>query len=98
LPSNDGVLKGVSSLERTTADALAFEQATLSGTAPRLEKFLADFPTSPYAPHALEKLIVLAAAGGTPGWTNLPGGLPPGIQRAPGLDGQLPPGIANQIY
>ena len=97
LPSDNGELKGATSLG-ARADALAFEQANLSGTAPRLEKFLADFPTSPYAPRALEKLIVLAAAQGTPGWTEHPGGLPRGIQGAPGLGGQLPPGIARQIY
>jgi hypothetical protein len=87
-----------SSLERTTADAVAFEAAFTSGSKPQLEKFLVDFPTSPHAPQVLEKLIVLAAAGGEPGWRDLPGGLPPGILRGLDAGRDLPRGIARQIY
>jgi hypothetical protein len=90
--------KPASNLERTTADAIAFEAAVVSGSKPELEKFLADFPTSEHAPQVVEKLIVLAAAGGEPGWRSLPDGLPPGIQRGQEAGRDLPPGIANQIY
>ena len=96
LPSE--LQKSTSSLERMAADAVAFDLAIASGSKPQLEKFLADFPTSPLASQAVEKLIVLAAAGGEPGWLNLPDGLPPGIQQRLENGGELPPGIANQIY